>query len=77
MKTCKFDDPKPDSLPLKVGNYTLTLYEAATRKQLFTKKITGDDRSCPTVVLIGADRTSTPSISDRVLRRVTEEFVEK
>jgi hypothetical protein len=77
VKTCKFDDPKPDSLPLQVGNYTITVYEAATRKQLFTKNITGDDRSCPSVVLIGTDRHLYTSISDRYYVELLKKFVEK
>jgi len=77
VKTCKFDDPKPDSLPLKVGYYTITVYEAATRKQLFTKKITGDDRSCPSVVLIGTDRNLYTSITDRYYVELLKKFVEK
>ncbi len=77
VKTCKFDDPKPDSLPLQVGNYTITVYEAATRKQLFAKKVTGDDRTCPTVVLIGADRHLYTGISDRYYVELLKRFVEK
>jgi hypothetical protein len=77
VKTCKFDDPKPDSLPLKVGTYQLTLFETATRKQLFTKKITGDDRTCPTVVLLGNDRNLYTSISDRAYVAALKKFVEK
>ncbi|HEY0534960.1 MAG TPA: hypothetical protein VGD29_25540 [Actinoplanes sp.] len=77
VKTCKFDDPKPDSLPLKVGIYQLTLFETATRKQLFSKKITGDDRSCPTVVLLGNDHNLYTSISDRAYVAALKKFVEK
>jgi hypothetical protein len=77
VRTCKFDDPKPDSLPLKVGTYQLTLFETATRKQLLTKKMTGDDRSCPTVVLLGSDRTIYTSISDRAYVAALKKFVEK
>jgi hypothetical protein len=77
VKTCKFDDPKPDSLPLQVGNYTMTVYEASTRKLLFTKKITGDDRTCPTVVLIGNDRHLYTSITDRYYVELLKKYVEK
>jgi hypothetical protein len=77
VKTCKFDDPKPDSLPLEIGYYTLTVFEAATHKQLFTKKITGDDRGCPAVVLIGADRHLYSRISDRYYVQLLKKFVEK
>jgi hypothetical protein len=77
VKTCKFDDPKPDSLPLKVGTYQLTLFETATRKQLFTKKITGDDRTCPTVVLLGSDHTLYTGITDHTYVSALKKFVEK
>lgn len=77
VKTCKFDDPKPDSLPLQVGYYTITVYEAATRKQLFTKKITGDDRACPSVVLLGTDRHLYTGITDRYYVELLKKFVEK
>jgi hypothetical protein len=77
VKTCKFDDPKPDALPLQVGYYTLTVYEAATHKQLVSKRITGDDRSCPTVVLIGADRHIYTGITDRYYVELLKKFVEK
>ena len=77
VKTCKFDDPKPDKLPLKGGTYQLTLFETATRKQLFAKKITGDDRTCPTVVLLGSDRTLYTSITDHTYVSALKKFVEK
>jgi hypothetical protein len=77
VKTCKFDDPKPDTLPLKVGTYQLTLFETSTRKQLFAKKMTGDDRTCPTVVLLGNDRNLYTSISDRAYIAALKKFVEK
>jgi hypothetical protein len=77
LKTCKFDDPKPDSLPLKTGTYQLTLFETATHKQLFAKKITGDDRTCPTVVLLGADHTLYTGITDKAYVSALKKFVEK
>jgi hypothetical protein len=77
VKTCKFDDPKPDSLPLKVGTYQITLFETATHKQLFSKKINGDDRSCPTVVLLGSDRNLYTGITDRYYVELLKKFVEK
>jgi hypothetical protein len=77
IKTCKFDDPKPDSLPLRVGNYQITLFEASTHKQLFTKKVTGDDRSCPTVVLLGNDRNLYSAISERYYVELLKKYVEK
>jgi hypothetical protein len=77
VKTCKFDDPKPDSLPLKVGTYQITLFETATHKQLFSKKINGDDRACPTVVLLGSDRTLYTGITDRYYVELLKKFVEK
>jgi hypothetical protein len=77
LKTCKFDDPKPDSLPLKTGTYQLTLFETATHKQLFSKKITGDDRTCPTVVLLGDDHNLYTGITDKAYVSALKKFVEK
>jgi len=49
----------------------------AVTEQLFTKTMTGDDRSCPTVVLLGSDRTVYTSISDRAYVAALKKFVEK
>jgi hypothetical protein len=77
IKSCKFDDPKPDTLPLKTGTYQLTLFETATHKQLLSKKLTGDDRTCPTVVLLGDDHTLYTGISDKAYVAALKKFVEK
>lgn len=77
LKTCKFDDPKPDTLPLKRGFYQLALYDVATHRQLLSKRLTGDDRVCPSFVLLGSDRTLYTGVSDRQFIQTLKPFVEK
>ncbi|MEV4822996.1 hypothetical protein [Micromonospora sp. NPDC049274] len=65
IRTCKFDDPKPQSLPLVRTSWRLRVYEAATGRKLLEKKLSGDDQKCPYVVLVGADRKIYAKVSDR------------
>lgn len=75
VRTCKFDDPKPDSLPLKEGVYQLTLYEVATRRTIFQKRVIGAG-DCPYVTLIGADRTLFTDVTERQLYETLRQYVD-
>jgi hypothetical protein len=77
LRTCRFDDPKPDTLPLKAGYYQLSVYETATGRKLLTKRISGDDRACPTAALIGADHTLYTGITERYFVELLKHYVEK
>jgi hypothetical protein len=77
VQSCKFDDPKPDSLPLKKGVYQLTLYEVASGRTVFERRLTGADDACPYVVLIGADRTLFTDVSERQLYDALRRYVEQ
>ncbi|MBM0235735.1 hypothetical protein JNW91_30625, partial [Micromonospora sp. STR1_7] len=65
IRTCKFDDPKPQTLPLVRTSWRLRVYEAATGRKLLEKTMTGDDQKCPYVVMVGADRKIYAEVSDR------------
>jgi hypothetical protein len=75
VRTCKFDDPKPDSLPLKEGVYQLTLYEVATRRTILEKRVIGAGE-CPYVTLVGADRTLFTDVTERQLYETLRQYVE-
>jgi hypothetical protein len=77
VRTCKFDDPKPDKLPLKRATYRLELFEIATGKKLLTKTLKGDDQSCPYAVLIGKDRTIYATVSEKSFISTLKPFVQK
>jgi hypothetical protein len=77
VRSCTFNDPKPEKIPLEQGFYQFTLYEVATGKKLVDKKITGEDDSCPFVVLLGSDRTIYSSIGDRQLYELLHKYVQK
>jgi hypothetical protein len=76
IRTCTFDDPRPDTLPLSEGVYQLTLYEVATRRKVVETRMTGDDDDCPYVVLIGNTRMLYSEISERQLVNTLKRYVE-
>ena len=77
LKSCKFNDSKPATVPMKQGDYTLSVYEVATGRRLAEKKVKGEDTACPFVVLLGADHTIYSSVSDRQLFEALRTYVEK
>jgi hypothetical protein len=77
VKICKLTDPTTESLPLLVGSYQVTLFEAATHKQLLTKRVAGDQRDCPALALIDRDHHLYTTISDRVFVQLFKPYVEK
>ncbi|MEH1169495.1 hypothetical protein V6V47_29360 [Micromonospora sp. CPCC 205539] len=77
IRTCKFDDPKPQSLPLVRAGWKLRVYEVATGRKLLDKSMAGDDQKCPFVVMVGADRKIYAEVSDRALVAALRNFVNK
>ncbi|GIF50246.1 hypothetical protein DFJ67_7966 [Asanoa ferruginea] len=77
IRTCKFDDPKPDTLTLFRSSWRLRVYEVATRRRLLDKRMTGDDQACPFVTLYGPDKKIYAKVSDRAAIRALRGFVNK
>jgi len=77
IRTCKFDDPKPDKLTLFRSSWRLRVYEVATRRRLLDKRMTGDDQACPFVTLYGPDKKIYARVSDRAVTRALRGFVTK
>ena len=77
IRTCAFDDPKPDTLPMSEGIYQLSVYEVATRRKVAEVRMTGEDEQCPTIVLIGATRTVYSEVNDRQLVDALTRYVEQ
>ena len=67
IRSCTFDTPEPDNVPLNEGIYQLTLWEVATHNKVAEFRMTGEKDTCPTIVLLGADRTIYSTVSDRQL----------
>lgn len=76
LRDCKVEDPDPQTWPMKQGRYRLTVYEVATRKKVAELDLIGTDRSCPWVVLTGADRMLYSAIDDDQLYRALRKHVE-
>ncbi len=67
IRDCKFDDPKPDTLPLMRAEWRIKVYEAATGHVLLDKALTGDDQKCPYVVMVRGDRKIYAGVSDKAV----------
>ncbi|BCJ41392.1 hypothetical protein GCM10010168_56090 [Actinoplanes ianthinogenes] len=68
VKDCPGDGKT--KLPLQVGRYRLSLYEAATRRKIAEVALEGAEKACPWVVMTGADATLYTTIGDDQLYRV-------
>jgi hypothetical protein len=77
VKKCTFDDPKPEQIVMKRGTYRLRLYEVATGRKLLEKQLAGSDKNCPTMVLLGSDRTLRTAVADRDLYELLRSYVMK
>lgn len=77
VKNCRFDDPKPAKLPMKTAVYRLSLYEVATGRKLLAKRVTGEDESCPSIVMLGGDRSVYSKVGDRQLYELLRNYVMK
>jgi hypothetical protein len=76
IRTCAFDDPKPETLPLNEGIYALNVYEVATRKKVAEARLTGENQKCPSIVLLGRDKTVYSEVTDRQLVEALSRHVE-
>lgn len=77
IRTCKFDDPKPQTLTLVRTSWRLRVYEAATGRKLLEKTMPGDDQKCPYVVMVGADKKIYAEVSDRAAIAALRNLVTK
>jgi hypothetical protein len=77
VKKCKFDDPKPAKLPMKIATFRVSLYEVATGRKLADKTVKGEDDTCPTFVMLGSDRTVYSKVGDRQLYELLRDYVMK
>ncbi|WP_406078679.1 hypothetical protein [Micromonospora sp. NBC_00858] len=77
IRNCKFDDPKPQTLPLVRTGWRLRVYEAATGRKLLDKAMNGDDQKCPYVVMVGADKKIYAEVSDRAAIAALRNLVNK
>ena len=77
LKSCKYDDPKPETIDMKQGFYRLRLYEAATGKKLFDKPLTGEDEKCPIAVFLAQGESLYSEVDDRQLYELLKGFVMK
>jgi hypothetical protein len=76
LKTCRFNDPKPDTVTMKQGVYHVRLIEVATGRKLIDKQIKGQDKQCPYVSLIYADKTIYSEMSGPTLYTLFRHYVE-
>ncbi len=77
VKSCRIDEPKPSSIPMKEGRYQLSLYEVATRRKLMQARLTGEDENCPSFILIGNDRAVYSRLEHRQLVETLQRYVEQ
>ncbi|MBM0276717.1 hypothetical protein [Micromonospora tarensis] len=77
IRTCKFDEPKPQSLPLVRTTWRLRVIEAATGRALLTKTLAGDDQMCPFVVMVGIDKKVYSKVSNRAAIAALRNLVTK
>jgi hypothetical protein len=77
ITTCRFDDPKPDTIPMSEGVYQLSVYEVATRRKVTELRMTGEDEQCPSIVLMGSTRMIYSEVNDRQLVDALTRYVEQ
>jgi hypothetical protein len=77
VKSCRIDEPKPSSIPMKEGRYQLSLYEVATRRKLMQTRLTGEEETCPTFIFIGNDRAVYSGVEDAQLVDALRRYVEQ
>jgi hypothetical protein len=77
VRTCTFDDPKPDTVALYHATYRLHVYETATGAKLLDTTLEAKDTACPTSALVGADKKIYMEVSDTTLISTLKRFVEK
>jgi hypothetical protein len=76
VKSCKFDDPKPEKIAMKKAVYRVRLFEAATGKQLLDKAtVNGEDEDCPSLVYLMGDESLLSKVGDRQLYEFYRPYV--
>jgi hypothetical protein len=78
LRSCKVDDPKISSVPIKEGRYRVTLYEVATRRKLFETKMVGEYNNCPLSVFVvdGKVGIQRSTVDDDQLHEAFDSYVE-
>jgi hypothetical protein len=78
LKSCKFDDPKPEKIAMKRATYRVRLYETATGKKLVDKAaVTGEDEDCPSLVFLMGNEPILSKVGDRQLYEFFRPYVMK
>ncbi|MET0418643.1 MAG: hypothetical protein ABW022_21725 [Actinoplanes sp.] len=77
VKKCTYEDPKDEKIPLIRGTYQVRLFEVATGRKLVDKRVTGNDEQCPSMILLGSDRTIYTGVDDRDLYEMFRSYVMK
>jgi hypothetical protein len=65
IRSCKYDDPKNETLTLYRTKWRLRVFEVATARKLLDKTMSGDDQDCPYVVMYGPDKKIYATMSER------------
>jgi hypothetical protein len=77
VRKCTFEDPKDEQIPMIRATYQVRLFEVSTGRKLVDKKMTGSDDNCPSMVLLGSDRTIYTAVDDRDLYEMFRSYVMK
>ncbi len=77
VRSCKYDDPSPETVALYRASWRLRVFEVATHRQLLDKKLAGNASSCPFSVLVGPDRKIYAEVSDRTVVNALKSLVTK
>jgi hypothetical protein len=77
IRSCRYDDPKPETVTLLRASWRLRVFEVATGRKLLDKPMAGDEQTCPNVVLFGADKKIYAKVSDRAVVAVLRNLVNK
>jgi hypothetical protein len=77
VKKCTYEDPKDEQIPLIRATYQVRLFEVSTGRKLVDKKVAGNDTECPSMILLGSDRTIYTGVDDRDLYEMFRGYVMK
>lgn len=77
IRSCKYDDPKNETLTLYRSTWRLRVFEVATARKLLDKTMSGDDRACPYVVMYGPDKKIYATMSNRAILGALRNLVYK
>jgi hypothetical protein len=77
IRSCRYDDPKPQTATLVRAGWRLRVYEVATGRKLLDKPMAGDDQRCPYVVLVGPDKKIYAEVSEKAVIAALRNLVTK